>query len=332
MNNNLKPTVALIYGGRGAEAEVSLRGAERVLPLINREKYKPLAVFIDKDGRWLCGGGEVTPAFIGGLSGLYREGEMIPLSCAIPLLHGDFGEDGVVQGALENAKIPYAGCDTGAGAIACDKAATKALAESLSIPTLPFRVVGDKMGGEEAEKALGYPLIVKPCTLGSSVGISVVRKRDELQSAIENALRLCPRVIIEKYLGSPRELECGYFRANCKEIFTDPGEISCDEGFYDYEKKYHGIGEVKISHPAKIPEEINKKIKEYTERLVRAIGVRDLCRADFFLKDGEVYFNEINTMPGFTEGSLYPEMLKNHGFSLRELIDLLIQNVVERGS
>lgn len=332
MNNDLKPTVALIYGGRGAEAEVSLRGAERVLPLISRENYKPLAVFIDKDGRWLCGGGEVTPAFIGGLSGLYREGEMIPLSCAIPLLHGDFGEDGVVQGALENAKIPYAGCDTGAGAIACDKAATKALAESLSIPTLPFRVAVNTEGCIEAEEYLGYPLIVKPCTLGSSVGISVATNRDELTKATERALRLCPRVIIEKYLCAPRELECGYFSANCKEIFTDPGEISCDEGFYDYEKKYLGVGKVKISHPAKIPEDIKRRIKDYTARLVRAIGVRDLCRADFFLNDGEIYFNEINTMPGFTEGSLYPEMLKNHGVEPLELINLLIQGAIERGA
>ncbi len=332
MINNSKPTIALIYGGRGVEAEVSLRGAERVLPLINREKYRPLAVFIDKNGRWLSGGGEVTPAFIGGLSGLYRDGELIPLACAFPLLHGDFGEDGVVQGALENARIPYVGCDSRAGALICDKAAVKAMAESLSIPTLPFTVATCVLDGMNAERMLGYPLIVKPCTLGSSVGISVARNRDELAEAIENALKLCSRVIIESYLTRPRELECGYFGADCKEIFTNPGEIVCDRGFYDYGKKYLGEGGVTLSCPADVPSEIAQRIKEYTGRLIRATGVRDLCRADFFLSGDKIYFNEINSMPGFTEGSLYPEMLKNHGIEPDAMIDSLIRGAIERGA
>ena len=329
MNNDLKPTVALIYGGRGAEAEVSLRGAERVLPLISRENYKPLAVFIDKDGRWLCGGGEVTPAFIGGLSGLYREGEMIPLSCAIPLLHGDFGEDGVVQGALENAKIPYAGCDTGAGAIACDKAATKALAESLSIPTLPFRVAVNTEGCIEAEEYLGYPLIVKPCTLGSSVGISVATNRDELTKATERALRLCPRVIIEKYLCAPRELECGYFSANCKEIFTDPGEISCDEGFYDYENKYQA-GKTDEICPASLTEAEVAALESATRRGFEALRLRGYARFDFILDgDGTPWCLEANTLPGMTPTSLLPQAAAAVGISYDDLCERMVMMAVE---
>ena len=332
MNNNTTPAVALIYGGRGAEAEVSIRGAERVLPLINREAYKPLAVFIDKNGRWIYGGREVAPAYIGNLSGLYREGEMIPLACAIPLLHGDFGEDGVVQGALENAKIPYVGCATSASALICDKAATKAVAMALNIPTLPFVMATCEDDGDDAEKKLAYPMIVKPCTLGSSVGISVADNRGELKESIKSALKLCKRVIIENFLSSTRELECGYFRADCKEIFTNPGEIICTRGFYDYGKKYLDNSDVTVSQSALIPHDVAEQIKEYTRRLVRAMGVRDLCRADYFLHEGKIYLNEINSMPGFTEGSLYPKMLENHGIAPNKLINMLIGEAISRGA
>ena len=324
------PTVALIYGGRGHESEVSVRGAERIMPLIDREKYRTVSVFIHKDGRWLCNGGEVFPALIGGVSGLCREGEMMPISCAIPILHGDFGEDGVVQGALENARISYVGCSVSAGAVCCDKAMTKLVAEALGIKTVPWLLAEDESDALKAEKKLGYPLFVKPCSLGSSVGAVVARNREELISALKNAFALDKRVIVEKYIHHPRELECGYFRGKCKEIFTNPGEIICEKDFYDYSSKYIDCDGTTLCPAAEVGEDIREQIKRHSATLVAAIGVRDLCRIDFFLSDGTLYFNEINTMPGFTADSLYPKMLDMAGIPPRELIEGLIENALGR--
>ncbi len=330
MRENRLPTVALIYGGRGYESEVSVRGAERIMPLIDREKYRTVSVFIDKDGKWLCNGGEVFPALIGGVSGLCREGEMIPVNCAIPILHGDFGEDGVVQGALENAKIPYIGCAVCAGAVCADKSLTKLIAERLGIKTVPWILAEGQEDILKSENALGYPVFVKPCTLGSSVGASMANNREELALALKEALRLDRRVIIEKYLHRPRELECGYFKDKCKEIFTNPAEIICKKDFYDYSSKYIDGEGTALSPVADVGESIKQKIKEHSASLVRTIGVRDLCRVDFFLHDGELYFNEINTMPGFTPDSLYPEMLAMAGVQPSELIEGLIENALIR--
>lgn len=330
MERNYKPTVALIYGGRGCESDVSVRGAEQIMPLIDREKYKTLSVFIDKDGRWFCNGGEAALAFIEGVSGLVIRGEMNAVDCAIPLLHGDFGEDGVVQGALENAKIRYVGCGVTAGAVCADKALTKMVARALGIPTLPSITVTSESEALLAEKALGYPMFVKPCSLGSSVGAARAENRDELLSAARAALKLDRRVLIESYISHPRELECAYFGANCKEMFTNPGEIICRGDFYDYERKYFSAEDVSVLPEADIGADIKEKIKEYSALLIHTIGVRDLCRVDFFLKGEELYFNEINTMPGFTPDSLYPEMLKNAGIQPRELIGLLIEGALMR--
>lgn len=330
MRESNLPTVALIYGGRGHESEVSVRGAERIMPLIDREKYRTVSVFIDKDGKWLCNGGEVFPALIGGVSGLCREGEMIPVNCAIPILHGDFGEDGVVQGALENAKISYVGCSVKAGAVCCDKAVTKLVAEGLGIKTVPWMLAVSEGDADKAEKKLGYPMFVKPCSLGSSVGALVARSRLELISALNKALALDSRVIIERYINRPRELECGYFKGKCKEIFTNPGEIICNKDFYDYSSKYIDCQGTTLCPVAEVDEDVKEQIKRHSAALVAAVGVRDLCRVDFFLSDGALYFNEINTMPGFTPDSLYPEMLAMAGVQPRELIEGLIENALGR--
>ena len=331
MEENYLPTVALIYGGRGYESDVSVRGAEWIMPFIDRRKYRMLSIFIDKDGRWLSGGGEATPAYLNGVSGILLRGEMIPISCAIPLLHGDFGEDGIVQGALENAKIPYIGCKTCAGAICIDKALTKTIATRLGIPTLPWVTADCENDALEAEKALKYPLFIKPCSLGSSVGVSKATNRDELLLGVRTALEMDNRVIIEKALSRPRELECGYYKANCKEIFTNPGEIICKSEFYDYDKKYISTNDVSVLPTAHIDEETQGRIKNYSLLLVKAIGVRQLCRLDFFLCDEGLYFNEINTMPGFTPDSLYHKMLSASGIEPKELVESLIWDTITNG-
>lgn len=324
---NKKTTVALIYGGRGYESEVSLRGAENIRPIIEKN-YRCLSVFIDKDGRWLFDGKEVLLK----KGGIVVEGEYVGIDCAFPLLHGDFGEDGRVQGALDCASIPYVGCDTTVSGICRDKFVVKSVAKSLGIPTLPC-ILGLKSEGidkivTESEEKVGYPAFIKPTALGSSVGASSAADRDELIAALKNAFSLSGRVIIEPCLALKRELECGYFGAKGKELFTKCGEILCD-GFYSYDKKYSSP-EIKILPRAEVGEEINAKIQDYAAMLVRALGIRGLSRIDFFLSGDSLYFNEINSMPGMTKASLYPKMIESAGISLGESIDLLIQDCLCR--
>ena len=328
-----RKTVALIFGGRGYESEVSLRGEENIRPIIE-EKYNCLPVYIDKSGRWLVMGKEVFPAKIEGVCGFFcpKGSDFFAVDCAFPLLHGDFGEDGIVQGALECASIPYVGCDSRVGAICRDKAIVKAVAERLGIPTLPYLLAepGDNII-LDAEKNIGYPMFIKPTSLGSSVGACEARSKDELVEALEKAFSLCNRVIIEKLLEPKRELECGYFKTKCKELFTNAGEIVYNGGFYDYDRKYKSNGGAAAISCANLDSLTNRRIKDYAGRLVRFLGVRDLSRIDFFLSDGELYFNEINTMPGFTGGSLYAAMLEGAGVSTSELISELIEGCLYRG-
>lgn len=328
MNKEKRLRVALIWGGRGFENEVSTRGKNHILPILS-EKYDVLSTFIDKNGDWFTDYGRVIPAE----GGLYcpERGELFAIDCAIPLLHGDWGEDGVVQGALENAKIPYIGCDSPASALCRDKAIVKTVANSIGVPTLPhlllLREEGVDFALRRAEESLCYPMFIKPCRLGSSVGASSAYDRDELINALKVAFDLCSRVIIEPCLTDKRELECGYYSAMRREIFSYPGEILLS-GTYGYREKY--VSPAGLSVRAEISTETADAIRDYSRRLVRALGVRDLSRIDYFLSGERIYFNEINTMPGFTDGSLYPRMMEASGVPESELFEGLIRTAQAR--
>lgn len=367
MTKTNNPTVALIFGGRGYERDVSIKGADNLFSLIPCEKYEKIPIFIDRDGRFLMSEDEGTiplkiargevsvrevyPAYFSGRGGLAHEGGFVPVDAAFPLLHGNFGEDGVVQGALECARIAYVGCDTLGSAMARDKMLVKTVAKALGIPTA--RGVLCRRGEEneairEVENEFSYPVFVKPTRLGSSFGASVAGNRDELLSALDKSLSLSPRAIIEEYIDIEKELECAYFAAKGKELFTNLGEIrAC--GFYDYEKKYGEIrNEENEASPQKfethnecapevrdfsdVGEEIESTAREYAKWLVRMLSLRDLSRIDFFLsKDGRLYFNEINTMPGFTKTSLYLRLVERCGAPQEEIIFSLIDCAIERG-
>lgn len=327
MNNKTRLRVALIWGGRGYESEVSRRGKDHILPILS-EKYDILSTFIDKNGQWIWNGRKI---FIADGGFIDEDGGRIPVDCVIPLLHGDYGEDGVVQGALENFKIPYIGCDTSASAICRDKSILKAVAEGLGIPTLPFvRLLlceGIDFAVRQVEASLDYPIFIKPCRLGSSVGATAARDRNELISALKSAFSLCDRVIAEPCLIEKRELECGYFAADGREIFSFPGEILL-EGTYGYEEKY--THHTCLSVRADIPTALAHTIRDYSRRLTRALGIRDMSRIDFFLSGEKLYFNEINTFPGFTEASLYAKMIEAAGVTEAELFDRLIFTAIGR--
>ena len=231
MMSKTRPTVALIFGGRGYEREVSMRGADNLYRLIPKERYDVTAVFIDPSGSFLAPECDALPSQIargeapvrevypiqrGGCGGLGFDGGFLPIDAAFPLLHGNFGEDGTVQGALECAGIGYVGCDTVASGAARDKMTVKAIASVLGIPTLPGVLCQRGEVSEataRAEALLGYPMFVKPTRLGSSIGAGVANDGRELRSALEHALSLDGRAVIEKRIEIEKELECAYFAA-----------------------------------------------------------------------------------------------------------------------
>ncbi len=335
----MKNKVALIYGGMGSEHDISLMSAEFVLRNIDCRKFDPLPVLITKEGEWLITDRigmcdrplPCYPARFSGGSGLMTPRELIPLLCAFPVLHGNLGEDGIIQGALECAGIPYIGCRTESGALSADKAVAKTLAESVGIPTSPF-VQGTEDPTDEyiaavkrrAELLFGYPMFIKPSNGGSSIGASLVRCRGEFESAYLAAARYGTRVIVEEAQDVVCELECAVFIDKSKEIFTKIGTVSNTGDFYDYKSKYESDSAT-VSVGRDIDKDTERAVAEYARSLVRILSIRQLSRMDFFLtRRGEILFNEVNTLPGLTENSLYPRLLNEMGIPPTELITALI--------
>jgi D-alanine-D-alanine ligase len=341
----------LLFGGVGCEREVSQRGAYNILTLADRVGAPCIPVGIDKRGYWYLYRGEaenirsgfwagdkdrLIPVFIRKSDGAYLFGSdfKIAVKGFFPLLHGNFGEDGIVQGALEAAGLPFVGARTLCGALATDKAAGKILAASVGIPTLPYVLyLGGKddcrcgnlaLSKKEAfrqAEALGLPVFIKPSGLGSSIGAGVARSEGEFYERLEEAEKLGDgRVLIESYLPGRRELECAYFESSAGVVITPPGEAVCNKEFYDFHEKYES-GEVRLYSKSPLSDDISEKLIEYTKILSRLFGLRHIGRVDFFLADEKkIYFNEVNPTPGLTESSLYLGMLGAAGVSSEEFV------------
>ena len=331
MRQTSKLRILLLSGGRGAEHDVSLLSAKYVETLLDRDKFLPIPVYISRTGEWLCHGESVSPAYLGH-GGIVIRGEFVGIDVALPVLHGDFGEDGVVQGALENAGIAYVGCDVSAGALCSDKAFTKSIARELDIDTARHTV---SWHGEDKEHFLWriskekLPMFIKPARLGSSIGASVAKNKHELRSAVDKAFEVSDKVMAEELIDVCAELECAYFSALGTEIFSDVGLVSTQDGFYDYDKKYSENQSVTVRADANIPADLSERIMSQSRALADAIGIRHLARFDFLLsRDGRLVFNEINTFPGFTKSSLYPKLIEKAGISPSRLIEMLIYDTV----
>lgn len=345
-----KSAIALIFGGMGKEHSVSVSGAPYLYSLIDKDKFNVIPLLIKEDGTMIFAtisdGGNITESESAahlfrmfGRGGVVIEGDFTPLAAAIPHLHGDFGEDGTVQGALTLFGIPYIGCDTGAGAVCLDKIYTKILAEHLGIPVAKYRYfILEKCDSEELsrtaediEKNLGYPVIIKPARLGSSIGISCARCKSELIRAIKHAFSTGEkRILAEELLNVRLEAECASFITEKAELFTSPGTVRVADGFYDYEKKYLSKCETEISPESNLFPEESELIKKYSKILSDLVGIRHLSRIDFFLtEDGKIIFNEINTFPGFTSDSLYPKLIERAGISPADAINLMLCEVTE---
>lgn len=352
MSGKKKIRVGLVYGGKSGEHEVSLSTALAVMKAFNYDKYEIAPFYITKDGEWRNGPLLHAPVEHTGLL-QYDADETKPTGSAImplfaanggvqsvdvmfPLLHGTFGEDGTIQGLFEIANVPYVGAGVLASAAGMDKVIMKKLFAQAGIPQCMYRYFTRKQWEKDAnyhtmeiEISLGYPCFVKPANLGSSVGISKARNREELIAAIELALRYDRKVIVEEFIDA-REIEVSVL-GNDEPKASVPGEITSSSEFYDYQAKYIN-GNSAMMIPANIPAELAEELRTLAVRAFQAIDGSGLSRVDFFVckQDSQIMINEVNTMPGFTPFSMYPLMWRETGLSYQDLLDQLIQLALER--
>lgn len=333
----MKQTLILLYGGRSAEREVSVLSAESVMRAVNYDKFSVKTYFITQTGDFIK-----TQEFISqpSVDEKLMTNQTIVASQAIkpsdiyeenavvfPVLHGPMGEDGSIQGFLEILKMPYVGTNILSSSVAMDKITTKRVLESAGVPQVAYTVYieGEDLTAKIAETAakLAYPVFVKPANMGSSVGISKADNDKELQSAIELALKYDSRILIEQGVVA-REIEVGIL-GNQDVQTTLPGEVVKDVAFYDYDAKYID-NKITMDIPAKIDESIMEQMRTYANQAFRALGGCGLSRCDFFLtEDGNIYLNELNTMPGFTQWSMYPLLWENMGLAYSDLIEKLVE-------
>jgi D-alanine-D-alanine ligase len=360
-----KLRVGVLFGGRSGEHEISLRSARSILKAIDRKKYEVVELGISPEGRWLQSGGARallgtdSAVDAGGEAGLSivaaaaQPGSGTGLDVVFPVLHGTFGEDGTVQGLFELADVAYVGSGVLGSAAAMDKDAMKRLFAAAGLPLTPHVTVlrsewrtDAKKATRAIEKALRYPVFVKPANLGSSVGISKVKVRGELAAAMDLAASFDRKIVIEQGVGGPgvkpRELEVAVLGNDVPEASVI-GEIVPAKEFYDYEAKYElsGPDESVCILPAKLSKAEEKKIRAMAVAAFKACDCAGLARVDFLMapaipskggkgKPAEIVLNEVNTMPGFTSISMYPKLWAASGLAYPRLIDRLITLAMER--
>ena len=321
--------IAVLGGGRSSEHDVSLASAASVRAGLERGGHEVVAVEISRSGAWTCGGEPVALTPGGGLLGV---------DVVFPVLHGPFGEDGTVQGLLECLDVPYVGSGVLASAACMDKVVAKELLARAGLPQVDYRAVRHARWSAAPDvvlaelAALGLPVFVKPARLGSSVGIVRVADADSLAEALETAFAHDPLVIVEA-AASGLEIECAVL-GNDDPIASEPGEIVLNggaDGWYDYEAKYTPGG-MQLVVPARIPPALASRVRALAIDAFAALGCSGLARADFFVdaESGAVLVNELNTMPGFTETSVYGKLLTASGVPYEDLLDRLVTLAVDR--
>jgi len=355
-----KLRVGILFGGKSAEHEVSLQSAKNVFDAIDRDKYEPVLIGIDKTGRWLLSGEsrflldaddpkliKLNPSSdpvvlvpqgggtLANLPGGKNETETPApgsIDVVFPILHGPFGEDGTVQGLLKIAGIPFVGADVLASAAGMDKEVMKRLLRDAGLPIGKFQVLrsGEDIPCYDALCAtFGPTLFIKPANMGSSVGISKVRNKDEYLGALNEAFEYDTKILIEEFIPG-RELECSVL-GNDEPEASVPGEIIPSHEFYSYDAKYIDEAGAALVIPADVSSEISGRVRKLALEVFKALCCEGLARVDFFLKDdGSLIVNEINTMPGFTRISMYPKLWEASGLSYTNLIDRLICLALER--
>lgn len=351
-----KLNIAVLYGGSSPEHEISIKSASTIISKMSSEKYNIIPIYITKEGKWLMYEGQMTCQLANidwerfGVSvtiNLDRNSKSlirivgnkisyVPIDIVFPVLHGTNGEDGRIQGIFEVANISYVGCKVLASSVSFDKAFAKIVIDKISINQAKYLVINEDEYENEDDiniaeilksvtKKIGYPCFVKPSRGGSSIGISKVKNKSELKEAILEAFDYDSKIIVEKAI-SGREFECAVFGKtnDCKASVV--GEVLSAEEFYGYDAKYNNP-ESKTVVPANISDEISDKIKEISIKIYKALGCVGLSRVDFFVEHetNKIIFNEINTMPGFTNISMYPMLWEATNISTEQIIDGLIE-------
>ena len=351
-----KLSVCILFGGVSPEHAVSLRSAESVLNNIDRNKYNIFPVGITRDGDWILYGGKdyaqlptgewerhpqnrraaISPVRGQGL--LSFEGDCVVrerIDVVFPVLHGENGEDGAMQGLLELAGIPYVGPHVSASAVAMDKTLTKLVVDQRGVTQAAWQLVRREELPLRMEKILdtlekkfSYPMFVKPAGTGSSVGVSKAADRAALETALQTAAKFDKKILVEEFIHG-REIEVAVM-GNENPVASICGEIDSGAEFYDYDAKY--ITDTSRPYiPARIPEDVQENVREEAIKVYNAVGCQGMSRVDFFVTydDNRVVFNEINTIPGFTSISMYPKLFMASGIPYRQLIDLLLQLALE---
>jgi D-alanine-D-alanine ligase len=374
-----KLRVGVIYGGRSGEHEVSVASAASIIKHLDRSRYEPVPIRIEKDGRWTLA--DKVPTAISAADVIEhvrleaarpvrpgREAHLVAhpgedtvlaierpraaseidpsgaatvtgvgLDVVFPVLHGPYGEDGTVQGLLELANVPYVGAGVLGSAVGMDKAVMKTLFIARKLPVGPYMVVlrpewnGDASAvSRRVTEELRYPVFVKPANLGSSVGISKAKSEADLRTAMELALQFDRKIVIEAAVANAREIECAVL-GNDDPQASVPGEIIPSREFYDYEAKYLDDAS-KVVIPASLSDAKVGEVQRLAIAAFRAVDCAGMARVDFFLagESGNLYVNEVNTIPGFTTISMYPKMWEASGLSYPALIDRLIALALER--
>jgi D-alanine-D-alanine ligase len=340
-----RTTVLLLFGGESSEHDVSVSSARNVYAAIDDEKYDVILGYIDPQGKWWLldtfGMQIDTHGAPQLLLALGSEGfvtmpgqQVVRPQVILPILHGKNGEDGSVQGLAQLLHIPMVGCDIAASAVAMNKLLTKQLLQSHHIDVVPYATHMAYEPAPEFHKltmTLGCPLFVKPANGGSSIGVTKVYSEEEFIDALQLAHHHDTIALIEQTI-TARELEVGVLGTAPHHRVSSVGEIITDADFYDYEDKYvSGTSNVQI--PADIDDHLASRIRTLAGRIYEIVGCQGLSRVDFFLsEDGKLYLNEINTMPGFTNISMYPKLWREQGVSYPELIELLIQDARNRAT
>ncbi|HEY1219291.1 MAG TPA: D-alanine--D-alanine ligase family protein [Bryobacteraceae bacterium] len=314
----MKLRVAVVYGGRTGEHEVSVRSARAIIDGLDRDKYEVLEYFIDKQGKW-------SPRPI-----LPEPGAQPEIDVVFPVLHGTFGEDGTVQGLLELAGLAYVGAGVLGSAVSMDKEMTKRVCMERMLPVVDFVALPRGTANvAEACAALPFPVFVKPANLGSSVGISKAHNARELEAAFALAAEFDRKVIVERGIAG-RELECAVL-GNEAPAASLPCEILPSREFYDYDDKYT-LDLAQAQVPADLPPQTTDKLRRLAVECYRAVECEGMARVDFLLESAtaKLYINEINTIPGFTSISMYPKMWEHSGLPFPALLDRLIELALDR--
>ncbi len=351
-----KLNVCILFGGISPEHEVSLRSAESVLNNISKEKYNIFPVGITKEGQWILFGGQNyaalpdgswlrepanCPAAISPVRGqgllIFREQgvEYQSIDVAFPVLHGENGEDGAMQGLLKLAGIPYVGPHVAESAVAMDKTLTKLVADNAGVSQAAWVLVrseelSSRMDAvlEQIQQRFAFPVFIKPAGTGSSVGVSKAADVQQLEAALLEAGKYDSKILVEEFIHG-REIEVAVM-GNESPVASVCGEIDSGAEFYDYETKY--ITDTSLAYiPARIPEDVAEYVRDQAVKVYTAIGCKGLSRVDFFVTyaDNRVVFNEINTLPGFTSISMYPKLFAASGIAYEQLIDALLRLAME---